>query len=285
MPDRRGAGLAASAAAMDGLQPQRIAEQWQQFEATDDIVSERYAGFAQAHDLDGDGHDEIVYLATAYCTGSTADCPNTLEVLRRLVPGKGRIVRGDDPYETRARRTGYMPDVGEQIPGEVLSLTVNDARIEVEFVVRADSPICLRRTRGHAAPCPDPGRYRRAYAWAPGRLTRLPGDSHDAVAPRAHFPARLQDDWVVAGTACPQAPAGDPSRTLRFGWDRMHGLGENGWADGIEVLAQSPWTWRILVGRRRHAAPTPAVFVLSEDERRLIVAEPGRVRSYDRCRS
>ncbi len=98
-----------------------------------------------------------------------------------MLPGTGRITRGDDPNETLARRTGYMQDAGEQIPGEVLRLEVRDARIEVEFVVRTDSPICLRRNRGHASPCPAPGRYRWTYVWAPGKLTRLPDPETSAA--------------------------------------------------------------------------------------------------------
>ncbi|MCC8631952.1 hypothetical protein [Xanthomonas vesicatoria] len=96
-------------------------------------------------DLDQDGVDEIVYLGSSYCSGSTADCPNGITVLSKLIPRKTQTLGAPmDDWETRARKTGYTPDANEQIPGEVISLSLQGKRVEVVFVVQKQSPICKR---------------------------------------------------------------------------------------------------------------------------------------------
>lgn len=267
------------------LQANEIVGLWQDFSANDDIIAEDYAGFVRAVDLDADGTDEIVYLNSSYCTGSTADCPNSIDVLRKLVPGRSpSIGQHVDEWEARARRTGYVPDAGEQIPGEVMELQTKGNRIEVTFIVRESSPICLRHERGPDGSdrCPPAGRYTWTYAWAPGKLTRLPDSHYQKHVAKADFPARLQGKWVVAGNACEKTD--DPKHFIRFDSERMTGMGEDVWPNLVLLLARTPWTWRIVTASARHPdKEVSAVFILGQGENRLIVAEESRVRSFDRC--
>ena len=281
--------LAPAAEAEEGklgwLRAHEIVDLWQDFSVNDDIIAEDYAGFVRAVDLDADGIDEIVYLNSSYCTGSSSDCPNSIDVLRKLVPGKTpSIGRRIDEWEARARKTGYVPDAGEQIPGEVMQLQIKGNRIDVTFIVRETSPICLRHqpTPDGKDHCPPAGRYTWAYTWAPGKLTRLPDSRYEKNVAKTHFPARLQGKWVVAGTTCEQTD--DPKQYVTFGYARMTGKGEDIWPNLVTLVARAPWTWRILTASA--SAPdkeVPTVFILSERENRLIVAEETRVRTYDRC--
>ncbi len=281
--------LVPAAWAKDGklgwLQAHEIVDLWQEFSLNDDIIAEDYAGFVRAVDLDADGIDEIVYLYSSYCIGSTSDCPNGIDVLRKLVPGKSPpIGRRIDEWEARARKRGYAPDAGEQIPGEVMQLQTKGNRIDVTFVVRETSPICLRQQRAPDGKdrCPPPGRYTWAYAWAPGKLTRLPDSRYEKHVAKTHFPTRLQGKWVVAGNACEKTH--DPKQYVTFGYERMTGMGEDIWPNLVTLVARTPWTWRILTASASDPdKEVAAVFILGPREGRLIVAEESRVRTFDRC--
>ncbi len=262
---------------------------WQDVSVNDDIVKEDYAGFVQVVDLDKDGVDEIVYLSSSYCSGSTSDCPNSIDVLRKHPPRKAPNVSAPiDQWETRARKTGYTPDASEQIPGEVMTLAVQGNRIEVVFVVQENSPICKREQPNPdgSQRCPVPGRYSWTYTWKPGALTRLTGaGSYEPHVPKAHFPEQLRGAWVTAGIACRDAETADLKHLIQFGWDHMTGKGEDLWSNAVTLLARTPWTWRIITASAN--APkkdVPAVFILSQMEDRLIIAEQTRVRTFDRCR-
>jgi len=267
------------------LQANEIVGLWQDFSVNDDIIAEDYAGFVRAVDLDTDGTDEIVYLNSSYCTGSSTDCPNSIDVLRKLVPGKTPTIgRRVDEWEARARKTGYVPDAGEQIPGEVMELQAKGNRIDVTFVVRETSPICLRHQRAPDGSdrCPPPGRYTWAYAWTPGKLTRLPDSRYQKHAAKAHFPARLQGKWVIAGNACEKTD--DTKQDVTFDNERMTGMGEDIWPNLVILLARTPWTWRIVTASASDPdKEVAAVFMLGQREDRLIVAEESRVRTFDRC--
>jgi hypothetical protein len=279
--------LAAGEPRLDVYRAEEIAGLWEALGPYDDIKQEGYVGFVRVVDLDGDGAEEIVYLGSNYCVGAGFDCPNSVNVLTRLVPGKGWITRDQDEYEVRARRTGYVPNAGVQIPGEVMQLSVKKNRIDVVFIVRAESPICLQQQRDRAGNkhCPEPGRYRWAYAWTPGKLERLPDGQYEAVAPRTHFPVQLQHRWVVAGTSCEQALVDDGKGYIEFNWNRMTGKGEDVWPNIVTLVAQVPWTWRIVTERKgSRGKETPSLFILSEKQSRLIIVEEDRVRTFDRCR-
>lgn len=267
------------------LRAHEIVDLWQDFSVNDDIIAEDYAGFVRAVDLDGDGTDEIVYLNSSYCIGSSSDCPNSIDVLRKRVPGKTpSIGRRVDEWEARARKTGYVPDAGEQIPGEVMELQTKGNRIDVTFVVRETSPICLRHQRAPDGSdrCPPPGRYTWAYAWAPGKLTRLSDSRYEKNVAKSHFPAQLQGKWVIAGSSCEKAD--DPSHYLTFGNERMTGMGEDIWPNLVTLLARTPWTWQILTTSASDPdKEVAAVFMLGQRGDRLVVAEESRVRTFDRC--
>ena len=267
---------------------EEIVRLWQDFSVNDDIVVEDYAGFVRAIDLDKDGIDEIVYLGSSYCTDSTSDCPNAINVLSKLIPQKTPSLSVPmDPWETRARRTGYTPDASEQIPGEVMDLAVQGNRIEVVFVVQEKSHICKREQSNPDGSnrCPAPGRYTRAYTWKRGALTRVAGvDSYQRNVPKTNFPSNLQGTWVTAGIACDR-DAADPKHAIRFDWDHMTGKGEDIWPNTVTLLARTPWTWRIITASaNKPNKEVPAVFILSQMEDRLIIAEETRVRTFDRCR-
>lgn len=281
--------LVPAAAAQDGklgwARSHEIVALWQDVSPNDDIIAEDYAGFVRAVDLDADGIDEIVYYSSSYCTGSTSDCPNGINVLRRRASGKiPRAERRADEWEARAHKTGYIPDAGQQIPGEVMDLQVNGNRIEVTFIVGETSPICLRHQRGADGkdPCPPPGRYTWAYRWTPGTLTRLPDSRYERQVAKAHFPEQFQGKWVLRGDTCEKT--GDPNQYLTFTYDRMAGKGEDIRPNAIVLVARSPWTWRILMASA--GAPDkeiPAVFILGERQAGLVIADTERVRTFDRC--
>ncbi|MEA9566271.1 hypothetical protein [Xanthomonas sp. WHRI 8932A] len=274
---------------LDLKRAQEIATRWQDFSVNDDIVKEDYVGFLQVVDLDQDGVDEIVYLSASYCSGSTAECPNGITVLSKLVPRKTQTLSVPmDEWETRARKTGYTPDANEQIPGEVMSLSIKDKRIEVVFVVQKQSPICNREQRNPdgSERCPAPGRYTWAYTWKRGTLTRVAqGERYERNTSTANFPVPVLGTWVTAGTACGDLDAADPKHTIQVEWNTMTGKGEERWPTSVTLLARTPWTWRVITTSAR--APheeVPAVFMLTETESRLIIAERARVRTFDRCR-
>lgn len=147
---------------------------------SDDIVQERFSSRAQAADLDGDGKEEILFLATARCVGANFDCPNELVVLVAGPPAP--IVSALSPDELALRdaaaRTGYRFGHNEQVPGEVERIRVLNRQVEVSFLVKEDSPICKRLyTTGNGEQketihCPDPGRYRWSYRWTGGKLVK-----------------------------------------------------------------------------------------------------------------
>ncbi|WDK58374.1 hypothetical protein JH271_20330 [Xanthomonas campestris pv. campestris] len=266
-----------------------IATLWQDFSVNDDIVKEDYVGFLQVADLDQDGVEEIVYLNSSYCSGSTADCPNGITVLSKLIPRKTHMMSASaDEWEIRARKTGYTPDANEQIPGEVMSLAVAGNRIEVVFVVQKESPICKREPRNAdgSQRCPAPGRYTWVYAWKRGNLTRVAqGERYERNPSTANFPEPLMGTWVTAGMACGDPDAADPKHTVRLEWNRMTGKGEQVWPTAVTLLSQTPWAWRVITASaKRPHNEVPAVFLLTETESRLIIAEQSRVRTFDRCR-
>ncbi len=274
---------------LESRRAQEIATLWQDFSVNDDIVKEDYVGFLHVADLDQDGVDEIVYLSSSYCTGSTADCPNGITILSKLVPRRTQTLGVPmDEWETRARKTGYTPDANEQIPGEVMSLSVNDHRIEVVFVAQKQSPICKREQRNPdgSERCPAPGRHTWAYTWKRGTLTRVAqGERYEKNASTANFPVPVLGTWVTAGIACGDPDAADPRHAIHIEWNTMTGKGEELWPTAVTLLARTPWVWRVITTSAK--APhkeVPAVFMLTEMESRLIIAEQARVRTFDRCR-
>ena len=155
----------------------------------DDIESDHHAHILRITDLDDDGVPEIVYLLTAFNTGSTFDATNDLVVMTRLkksdkrglspYPGSSKITDAD---YAEIRKSGYANDVGIHIPGEVQRLDIrgdkSGDKIEVSFVVKEDSPICKRfveTSAGRKATkhCPPPGWHTWVYAWTPGKLKRI----------------------------------------------------------------------------------------------------------------
>ncbi|APP76046.1 hypothetical protein BJD12_13310 [Xanthomonas vesicatoria ATCC 35937] len=240
-------------------------------------------------DLDQDGVDEIVYLGSSYCSGSTADCPNGITVPSKLIPRKTQTLGAPmDDWETRARKTGYTPDANEQIPGEVISLSLQGKRVEVVFVVQKQSPICKREQRNAdgSEHCPAPGRYTWAYSWKRGTLTRVAqGERYERNTSMANFPAPLLGTWVTAGSACGDPDAADPEYAIHIEANTMTGKGEALWPAAVSLLARTPWTWRVITtSAKAPHTEVPAVFTLSEMESRLIIAEQARVRTFDRCR-
>lgn len=144
----------------------------------DDIVEERFAGRASAADLDGDGVEEILFLATARCVGANFDCPNELVVLAAAANEPAETGKRVEPDVLAAARTGYRLAGAEQIPGDVHALRVRNGTIEVAFQVEQDSPICKRsfsteKGRQATTHCPAPGRYERRYRWSGGKLTKV----------------------------------------------------------------------------------------------------------------
>ncbi|WP_372392367.1 hypothetical protein ACCQ05_20905 [Xanthomonas sp. NCPPB 3582] len=265
-----------------------IAMLWQDFSVNDDIVKEDYVGSLRVADLDQDGTHEIVYLSASYCSASTADCPNGITVLSKLIPRKTSARPITDQWEIRARKTGYTPDATEHIPGEVMDLAISGNRIDVAFVVQKQSSICKRELRNAdgSERCPAPGRYTWAYTWKRGSLTRVTqGERYERNASTGNFPVPVLGTWVTAGVACGDPDMADPKHTLTVEWNSMVGKGEELWPAAVTLLARTPWTWRIIT---TSATPphkeVPAVFMLSERESRLIIADQTRVRTFDRCR-
>lgn len=128
---------------------------------------------------------QIVYLLTAFNTGSTFDATNELTVMTRLKEGDKR---GINPYPGKSevmdqdyadiRKSGYANDVGVHIPGEVSNLHIRGDNIAVMFQSKEDSPICKRfreTSEGRKATthCPPPGWHTWVYAWTPGKLKRV----------------------------------------------------------------------------------------------------------------
>ncbi|MGJ7901247.1 hypothetical protein [Lysobacter sp. 1R34A] len=146
--------------------------------STDDIVEERFASRASATDLDGDGAEEILFLATARCVGAHFDCPNELVLLAAAANEPAEAGKRVEPDVLAAARTGYRQAGAEQIPGDVRAIRVSKGIIEVVFQVEQDSPICKRsfsteRGRQATTHCPAPGRYERRYRWSGGKLTKV----------------------------------------------------------------------------------------------------------------
>ncbi|MCC4621386.1 hypothetical protein LL965_15300 [Xanthomonas cassavae CFBP 4642] len=274
---------------LESRRAHEIATLWQDFSVNDDIVKEDSVGFLQVADLDQDGADEIVYLGSSYCSGSTADCPNGITVLSKLIPRKAPTLGASaDQWEIRARKTGYTPDATEQIPGEVMDLAISGNRIDVTFVVQRPSSICKRELRNAdgSERCPAPGRYTWAYTWKRGSLTRVAqGERYERNPSTANFPEPVLGTWVTAGVACGDPEAADPKHTLTVERNRMTGKGEQLWPAAVTLLAQTPWAWRIITTSAKPPhKEVPAIFMLSEMESRLIIAEQTRVRTLDRCR-
>jgi len=145
---------------------------------TDDIVEERFAERASAADLDGDGVEEILFMATARCVGANFDCPNELVVLAATAQPSDQAAQRPQADVLAAARTGYTLDSSEQIPGEVRDLRVSNGTIDVAFWAQQDSPICkpsFSTDQGRQAitHCPAPGPHRWRYRWARGTLTKL----------------------------------------------------------------------------------------------------------------
>lgn len=145
--------------------------------STDDIVEERFASRASAADLDGDGGEEILFLATARCVGANFDCPNELVVLAAVATEPAQTGKRVEPDVLAAARTGYRLAGAEQIPGDVHAIRVRNGIIEVGFEVEQDSPICKRsfsteKGRQATTHCPAPGRHEWRYRWSGGKLTK-----------------------------------------------------------------------------------------------------------------
>ncbi|MGO1001971.1 hypothetical protein [Lysobacter sp. CA196] len=145
--------------------------------STDDIVEERFASRASAIDLDGDGVEEILFLATARCVGANFDCPNELVVLAATSDKPAQAGKRVEPDVLAAARTGYRLVGSEQIPGEVHGIRVLNGTIAVAFQVEQDSPICKRsfsteKGRQATAHCPAPGGYEWTYRWSAGKLVK-----------------------------------------------------------------------------------------------------------------
>ncbi|WP_242108803.1 hypothetical protein [Luteimonas aquatica] len=136
-------------------------------------------------DLDKASGPQIVYLQTAFNTGSTSDATNSLIVMTRLRKGDKRGVdpvpknaKATEAYYRDVRRSGYADDAGTHIPGEVSTLQVSGDRIEVGFLSKKDSPTCKRSKETDAGRkatthCPPPGWHTWVYAWTPGKLKRV----------------------------------------------------------------------------------------------------------------
>lgn len=279
-----------TAGAMDKLgwsESHEIIRRWLDIGPYDDIIHEGYAGFVTPVDLDSDGRDEIVYYASHHCVHASFDCPNGINVLSS-VTSKRATAREPviDEYEARARRTGYEINASAQIPGDVRSLEVKGTRIDVDFTVQDSSPICRREHRSPDEPdrCPAPGRYRWSFHWTPGKLTRLAEQAYTPDDVRSAMPMQLHDLWVTAGSSCEQVLDDDRSRSLKIDHERLEGLGEDGLVRTVDLIARTPWTWRIVT--RRPGLSTverDALYSLSNLESRLIMIEETRVRTFDRC--
>lgn len=146
--------------------------------STDDIVEERFASRASATDLDGDGVEEILFLATARCVGANFDCPNELVVLAAAAHESAETGKRVEPDVLAAARTGYRLAAAEQIPGDVHAIRVRNGTIEVAFQVEQDSPICKRsfsteKGRQATTHCPPPGRHEWLYRWSGTKLVKV----------------------------------------------------------------------------------------------------------------
>ncbi len=152
----------------------------------DDIESDHHAHILTIADLNDDGVLEIIYLLTAFNTGSSFDAANELVVMTRLKVDDKRglnpypgFSKSDDADYAEIRKSGYADDVGAHIPGEVERLgTRGDNKIEVSFVSKEDSPICKRFVetsvgRKATKHCPPPGWHTWVYARTPGKLKRV----------------------------------------------------------------------------------------------------------------
>jgi hypothetical protein len=173
--------LSGAAAAVDSAQAVRAANVWRAYEPGDDVRHDFRAGHVLIADFDRDGVDEIVYLGTATCNGSTSDCQNDIYVMTPLTRHDPRIHPGplDNDFMTdfwrRARASGYGNDASLHIPGDVERVAIVGRRICVVFTASLDSPICLRKQR-EAHPrmeqCPPPGRYAWVLSWRKGQVLR-----------------------------------------------------------------------------------------------------------------
>ncbi|ALN81230.1 hypothetical protein LA76x_3102 [Lysobacter antibioticus] len=146
--------------------------------STDDIVEERFAQRASAVDLDGDGVEEILFMATARCVGANFDCPNELVVLAATAGAPGQAGKRLEPDVLAAAQTGYGLAGSEQIPGEVQAVRVLKGTIEIAFLAQQDSPVCKRsfstdQGRQATTHCPAPGRHTWTYRWSRGKLTKV----------------------------------------------------------------------------------------------------------------
>jgi hypothetical protein len=147
--------------------------------STDDIVEERFASRASATDLDGDGVEEILFLATARCVGANFDCPNELVVLAAAASEPAQTGKRVEADVLAAARTGYRLAGAEQIPGRVDAIRTTNGTIEVGFQVEPDSPICKRsfstdKGRQATTHCPPPGHHEWSYRWTSGKLVKVP---------------------------------------------------------------------------------------------------------------
>ncbi|WP_149194528.1 hypothetical protein [Luteimonas suaedae] len=147
----------------------------------DDIRFDYRGSHVVAGDLDGDGHDEIVFLLRATCIGSTSDCTNDLSVLSRIRPADPRfseerigydLVAVMDPWTRAVYDTGYFGDGRVHIPGEVKRIGIEQGGIVVEFEGAAGTPICKShhadgRPIMREEPCPPDGLHRWTFAWRP----------------------------------------------------------------------------------------------------------------------
>lgn len=152
----------------------------------DDIEFGHHAHILKVVDLDDDGAPEIVYLLTAFNTGSSFDATNELVVMTRLTPDDKRGINPapglsptTDADYAEIRKSGYADDTSVHIPGEVERLEVTgNGRIEVWLHSKEDSPICKRSSetiagRKATTHCPPPGFHVWTYTWTPGKLERV----------------------------------------------------------------------------------------------------------------
>ena len=149
-----------------------------------DIEFGHHAHILALAEFDKKQGPQIVYLLTAFNTGSTFDATNELMVMTRLEEGDKRGISSypgtsevtDQDY-AEIRRSGYADDVGVHIPGEVSDLQIRGDNIVVRFHSKEDSPICKRFSEtsegSKATHCPLPGWHTWIYAWTPGKLERV----------------------------------------------------------------------------------------------------------------
>lgn len=129
----------AQATAIDAAAGGRTVEVWRANQPGEDIQTDFRASHVMVADLDRDGIDEIVYLATATCVHANFDRINQLTVMSALAPNDARIHPGPldnqamQNFWRRARASGYADDAGVHIPGAVEAVSIANGRIRVRF--------------------------------------------------------------------------------------------------------------------------------------------------------